>query len=110
MSRLDRLRRGLSHAFAVEDQVEFSDQERALVDRLADFVVRRRMTAPALMALESARPLNFIGSQVLAFFGPLLSLVFPPEDCDRFVQLLEKRQCVDLVIETITQRENELRG
>lgn len=110
MSRLDRLRQDLSHAFAVETEVEFSDEEQALVDRLARFVVRRRMTAPALMALESARPLNFIGSQVLAFFGPLLSLVFPPEDCDRFVQFLEKRQSVDLVIDTITQRENERSG
>ncbi len=110
MSRLDRLREGLSHAFAVDDDVEFSDGERALVDKLAQFVVRRRMTAPALMALESARPLNFIGSQVLTFFQPLLSLVFNPEDCDRFVALLEKRQSVDLVIDTITQRENERRG
>lgn len=110
MSRLDRLREGLSHAFAVEGEVEFSDQELALVDRLAEFVVRRRMTAPALMALESSRPLNFIGSQVLAFFQPLLSMIFPPEDCDRFVQLLEKRRSVDLVIDTITQRENERSG
>jgi len=110
MSRLDRLRQGLSHAFAVEGTVEFSDEERALAERLAEFVVRRRMTAPALMALESSRPLNFIGSQVLAFFQPLLTLVFNPEDCDRFVKLLEKRQSVDLVIDTITQRENERRG
>jgi len=107
MSRSERLRAAWSHAFAVDEDVDFGAEERALVDRLAGFVVRRRMTTPALMALESSRPLNFVGSQVLAFFAPLLTLIFPPADCDRLIQLLEKRQCIDLVIETIVQQENE---
>jgi len=107
MSWPERARTAWSHAFALDEGTDFSAEERALVGRLADFVVRRRMTTPALMALESSRPLNFIGSQALAFFAPLLNLVFSPADCDRLIQLLEKRQSVDLIIETIVHRENE---
>ncbi|MFH1569432.1 MAG: hypothetical protein ABIL09_15660 [Gemmatimonadota bacterium] len=107
MSRLERFRAGLANAFAVEAGEDFSEQERALADRLARLVVRRRLTAPALMVLESSRPLNFIGSQALAFFGPLLHAVFAPGEYECFTRLLEKRRSIDLIIDTITERENE---
>ena len=32
------------------------------------------------MALESTRPLSFMGSQVLAFAGPMLKLAFAPAE------------------------------
>ena len=105
--RVARLKEWLHHAFAIEDPaIEPAPEERELVERLAELVVRRRMTTPALMLLESGRPLNFIGSQILAFLGPFAKMVFSPVEYDRFVELLEKRRSIDLLVDAITQREN----
>ena len=110
MSRRDRLRAWWAHAFAVESPEEFVSADRQLVERLARFVVRRRMTAPVLMVLETGRPLNFIGSQCLAFLAPFLTLIFSRTEYDRFVRLLDKRKSVDLIIDAIVEGENGHRG
>lgn len=96
------------HAFAVEGEtdVDWSEGERELVEQLARFVVRRRMTSVAVMTLESSRPLSFIGSQALAFLAPLLTLIFNSADVDRFIGLLEKRRSVDFICDTILELEN----
>lgn len=107
MSQMVRLKAWWAHAFAVEgDGGELEGEDRALVERLADSVVRRRMSAPALMMLEGGRPLNFVGSQVLAFMAPFATLIFAPAEYDRFVRLLERRKCVDWLVEAIAERES----
>tara|TARA_Y100000758_G_scaffold215886_1_gene155211 strand:- start:408 stop:740 length:333 start_codon:yes stop_codon:yes gene_type:complete len=110
MSRIERLRATFAYAFAVDSGVDFTDQERAIVERLSRIVVRRRLAAPALMALESARPLSFIGSQFLAFFGPLLNMAFSKSETDLLIRLLERRHSLDLVIDTINRQEDERIG
>jgi hypothetical protein len=109
MSRLDRFKAWWGHAFAVEsDAAEAIDAaDRELVERLANFVVRRQMSGPALMVLESGRPLNFIGSQVLVFMAPFMTFIFSPPEYERFARLLEKRRSIDLLIDAIVARENE---
>ena len=107
MSRIERLRAAWSHAFAVSSAGAFTEQEQALVESLARIVVQRRLTAPAVMALESSRPLSFLGSQVLAFFQPLLSVAFRREDTDRLIAVLERRDGVDLLLDTIHRQEDE---
>ena len=97
----------MQHAFAVDSGEEFGPEERELAERLARFLVRRRMASPALMALETARPVTFLGSQLLAFLSPFLSLVFLQEETTRFVRLLEKRKGVDLLVDELTRLENE---
>ena len=109
MSTVERLKSWAAHAFAIDhDQGDsFDDEERRLVDRLADFVVERRLTTPALMLLESGRPLNFVGSQLLVFLSPFVTMIFAAQEYDRFVRMLENRQSVDLLIESIERREND---
>jgi hypothetical protein len=103
---VDRIRTWFSHAFAVAPpEAEVTPEEAALAGRLACFVVRRRMTAPALMALESSRPLNFLGSQVLTFFGPFATLVFKGEEYERFTRFLEKRGSIPFLIDKITEED-----
>jgi hypothetical protein len=105
MSRVADLRSWWHHAFAVESGAgSFTPEDHELVERLAAFVVRRGMTTPALMALESGRPLNFIGSQLLAFFGPLLTFVFSAPEYDRFILILGKRSSIDLIIQAIEKQ------
>ena len=108
---MDRLKNWWAHAFAVDSPTgEFSAQDREMVERLARWVVGRGLSAPALMALETGRPLNFVGSQVLVFLSPLLTQIFSPTEYDRFVRILEKRQSIDLIVEAITAQENTRDG
>lgn len=107
MWQTERLRAQLAHAFAIDSGEEFTDEEKALIERLASLVVQRGLTTPAVMALESARPLSFIGSQVLAFFGPILSVAFSDQDKDRLIHLLERRHSLDLMIDTLQRQEDE---
>jgi len=70
---VDRLVAGLRHAFALDGPLgPLTDEDRALLARLAAKVVVRRMAGPAILFLESMRPLNYIGSQALVFLRPFL--------------------------------------
>lgn len=109
MSILDQIKVHWRHAFTVSPTADiWSDFDRELVDKLAAFVVRRGLSAPAMMMLESSRPINFVGSQVLAFLGPFATLVFSRGEYDRFVRLLERRECVDIIMDAIAKSESEM--
>ena len=102
------LRAWIRHAFALEPSGEPADEEeQAMVRRLARFLVTRRLTAPALVALEAGRPLSFLGSQLLAFLSPFLGLVFRPDETSRFIRFLEKRGSVDRLADEVIRLENE---
>ena len=80
------------HAFAVEpDGQPLSAEDIALLERVAVAVVERRMAVPAVVFLESVGPMNFLGSQALHFFTPILEVVFPQRDIERVALLLERR-------------------
>lgn len=82
-----------------------TSEEQALLERAAQGVVSRGLAAPALMLLESLRPLNFLGSQGLAFFEPIATAAFDPEKYKRFRKLLEKRSAVSALIHAIERLE-----
>ena len=111
MSQINNIRAWWRHAFAVEDpQADWSQADRDLVDRLAEFIVRRRLGAAASMALEAGRPFNFLSSQALTFLAPFATLVFSTAEYERFTRLLERRLSVDLLLEAIARRESEIHG
>ena len=111
MSQTDKIRTWWRHAFAIEDPNEgWSSEERELAERLAEFVVRRRLGAVALMTLEAGRPFSFLGSQALTFLSPFATLVFSTAEYERFTRLLERRRSVDLIVEAIARRESEKHG
>jgi hypothetical protein len=91
IGRLLNLREGVRHAFAIPPDRPLSNEDVALLERVADAVVRRGMAAPAVMFLESMAPMNFLGSQAVHFFTPLLDVVFPQRDVERVALLLERR-------------------
>lgn len=79
------------------------EQDRALVEKLADFVIKRGMGEPAIIFLESMKPLSFVGSQAMVFFRPILTTFFSPKDYERLSRILEKRECIDILIEEIKE-------
>ena len=103
MVEIKKIIDGFKHAFATEGE-KLEDGDTVLIRRLADFVVKRDMSVPAVMFLESVRPLNFIGSQSMVFFKPILSRFFSRYEYDRIANILEKREVIDLLIREIEQK------
>jgi hypothetical protein len=99
----------LRHAFAVEPPgpATLTDAEAAVVGRLADEVVRRGMTAPALLALESFRPLNAIGANAMHALTPFVSILGDPAAFTTLAALLERRGSVEAICLMIEARSRD---
>jgi hypothetical protein len=83
-----------------------------LIERIARAVVRRQMTVPVIMLLESVKPLSFLGNQLLIFANPVVSLVVQSKDYYRFVRMIEDRDNIEkltLAIESENARDQEAR-
>ena len=102
------LKSSFAHAFAVPSGKEpFSEEELALLDKAAGFVVKKRMSAPAVLFLESLRPLSFIGSQAMVFLQPVVASFFSPLEYERLAQILERRESIGLFIERIQESQDK---
>ena len=73
-------------------------EEDAVLEKLAKKVVEWKMSVPAILALESVKPLNFIGSQTMVFFEPIIQAVFNIKDYDTFRCALEKRETLEILL------------
>ncbi len=76
-------------------------EQRALLEKVATWVVRRGLTTPAILFLETGKPLNFLGSQLLIGFSPFIQVVFKGDEYQKFALILEKDANVELLIELI---------
>ena len=47
--------------------------EQNILSKFAHRIVDKGMTVPALFFLESAKYVSFIGSQMMVFFGPIMT-------------------------------------
>lgn len=84
-------------------------QERALelIDKVAVFFASRRMGAPALMFLESMRPLHFIGSQIMYFVTPFANILFKGNEFEEFAALISDHKNVELLIRRIDELDEQ---
>jgi len=89
-------------------QVEIS-KERALelIDKVAVFIASRRMGAPALLFLESLRPLHFIGSQIMYFLSPFASVVLKGDEFEEFAALISDHENIHLLIKRIDELDEQ---
>lgn len=76
---------------------------------MAERVVALRMTVPAILTLESVKPLSFVGSQALYFFEPMVRAFFAVPDYERFAALVERRDTLEALLVKIEQRDETVR-
>jgi len=87
------------------------DDEKALIEKVASSVVDKRMALPAVLALESMKPLSFLGSQALYFFEPLARAMIDRPEYRLGAQLLEDRDKLETLLQRIETLEAErMRG
>lgn len=90
-----------------DEATEKKDDYRDLIEKIAQKVVQWRLSVPAIVMLESSKPLSFVASQVMVFFEPIVSaLFFSPRDYKRFYELLEDRENVEKMIQEIERQED----
>ena len=101
----DKVRAELSHAFSTKSTAEvFTIEDLALLERVADAVVKRGMTAPATVFLESLGPMNFLGSQALYFLTPIVEWAFDAKEVEQVARLLERRDTISRLITIIDSK------
>lgn len=97
-----KIRAELSHAFSTTSGPEvFTTEDLALLERVADAVVKRGMAAPATVFLESLGPMNFLGSQALYFLTPIVEWAFQAKEVEHVARLLERRDTIARLIAII---------
>ncbi|HJR75795.1 MAG TPA: hypothetical protein VJ805_02445 [Nitrospiraceae bacterium] len=108
---LAAFRTAMRHAFAVQPvQDGWTLEDQALLDRVAEAVVKRGMAAPAAVFLESMGPMNFLGSQALHFISPILECAFSAKEVTQVACLLERRDTISRLIVLIESKAAGVQG
>src|SRR5690349_4748369 len=89
---------------------ELSPEDRALLEKVAARVVELRMEVPAVLTIESTRPLSLLAGQAMVFFEPFVQAMFHLPDYRRFSQLVERRDALETLTTLIEQRAEEARS
>lgn len=82
---------------------ETTSEQRELMDGFAKKIIERRLTAPAILFLESVKPLSFLGNQAMVFFEPIVQTIFGLKRYDDVAGLLENRENVEYLIRKIEE-------
>jgi hypothetical protein len=83
-----------------------------MLRKVADEIVSRRLTAPAIFFLESCHPLSFIGSQAMIALEPFVHAILDLPNYRKFALMMERRENVQklmTMIETVNQEQKSAR-
>ncbi len=109
--KLAQIQAGFRHAFAVRPESQpLSIDDVELMERVADVIVKRGMAAPATVFLESMGPMNFLGSQALQFFTPIIECAFKVKEVEQVARLLERRETIPQLIAVIEAKSSIVRA
>jgi hypothetical protein len=86
------------------------EQKAQLIDALAQQVVKRGLSVPAILFLELHKPFAFIGSQAGIVFSPFLAPFFGFDRVDDYTQLLSERENWERLVERIEELTEEQRA
>lgn len=82
-------------------------EHKEVMERFARKIVDWRMTAPAILFLESAKPLSFLGNQALIFFQPIVQSIFNFRTYDEVAEILEDRENLEYLLCRLEELEAE---
>lgn len=92
-----RIRAATARAFHVEPAgpAKPTADEAALVEHVAQEIVRRGMAQPALLFFESSRPLSGVGAAAMHFLQPFVAVVIKPTTWATLATFLERSGAVE---------------
>ncbi len=90
-----------------KEKEEITPRQEEILTKIAQKVVLWKMSVPAVLFLESVKPLNYIGSQMMAFFEPFVQTLFSWKDYDEFRKMMEERGTIERLLRRIEELDSE---
>jgi len=75
--------------------------DQKIISNLAQEIVNRGMSVPAIFFLESTKYISFIGSQFLIFLGPIATCFVNNQKYYDFTKILEKKSNIEFLLNEI---------
>ncbi|MEJ5307611.1 MAG: hypothetical protein WHT27_04875 [candidate division WOR-3 bacterium] len=82
------------------------ERKEEILKKIAESIVKRGLTAPAIMFLESIKPMNFISAQIMIFLEPIILTFFNISEYREASLIFEERDSVEKLIKYIEEVEN----
>ena len=71
------------------------------LDILAKKIVSHGLTTPAIFFLEMTKYVSFLGSQLMVFFGPIITVFVQGPSYYKYAEILEERDNVEYLIQRL---------
>ena len=75
-----------------------TNDDKAFLTKLANNIDELKLITPSIFFLEMVKPLNFIGSQTMVFFGPIISAFVKTDGYYKAAELFEQHSSVEFLI------------
>jgi hypothetical protein len=89
----------------IDGQMPSPERQKELLAKIADQIVKRKLTTPAILFFESVKPLSFVGSQALVFLQPIIQAFLNRREYDEIVLMMEERENVEKLLLEIENQE-----
>lgn len=91
----------------IDGQMPSPERQKELLEKIANQIVKRKLTTPAIMFFESVKPLSFIGSQGMVFLQPFVQAFLNRREYDEITLMMEERENVEKLLCEIEKQEAE---
>ena len=72
--------------------------EEDIITEFANKIVEKGLSVPAIFLLESTKYISFIAGQILIFLGPILTFFVSDKKYNQFIEIIEKRENLELLM------------
>ena len=86
-------------------QSEVKDSK-IIITQLAEKITSHGMSTPAIFFLEMVKYVSFLGSQLMVFFGPIITVFVQGHQYYQIAELLEDRDNVEFLLTEIERLES----
>ena len=77
-----------------------------IITQLAEKITSHGMSTPAIFFLEMVKYVSFLGSQLMVFFGPIITVFVQGHQYYQIAELLEDRDNVEFLLREIERLES----
>ena len=85
--------------------MSITSTNKKLINDIANKINRHGLSTPAIFFLEMVKYLSFFGSQLLIFFGPIITVFLPSHSYYKVAELLEDRKNIEFLLHEIEKLE-----
>ena len=91
----------------MDNSITINPVDRKLISDLAQKIVKHGMAVPAIFFLEMVKYMSYIGSQLLVFFGPVITVFIQSQSYYKITHLLEERQNIEFLMLEIERMDSD---